>query len=122
MTRARSEYATDLQKCLRAVEIHEEQNSPSSTALDRMAVVIVGGLSGRLDQTMHTLHVLCQLTSPQALLSDTKGLTSGDRIKNDGMQANDSIALDKRSKSIVMSENSIAWLLAEVRQSFYHSC
>ncbi|PKI85976.1 hypothetical protein MVES_000081 [Malassezia vespertilionis] len=49
-----SQYATDLQKGIQVIEDIEGD-------ADAFELVIFGGLSGRLDQSMHTLHVLWQL-------------------------------------------------------------
>jgi thiamine pyrophosphokinase len=50
------QYATDLQKCIKALEAHERED-PSD---GEHTLVIVGGLTGRFDQTAHTVHVLHQ--------------------------------------------------------------
>ncbi|WFC95774.1 ribonuclease Z [Malassezia brasiliensis] len=50
-----SEYSTDLQKCVQVLEDIEQ------TGTDEYELVIFGGLGGRLDQSLHTLHVLWQL-------------------------------------------------------------
>ncbi|KAI0033560.1 thiamine pyrophosphokinase Thi80 [Vararia minispora EC-137] len=51
----KDEYTTDLMKC---VESLEELESPNSITHD---IVLLGGLSGRLDQTIHTLSYLHKL-------------------------------------------------------------
>ncbi|KDN38508.1 Thiamin pyrophosphokinase, partial [Tilletiaria anomala UBC 951] len=52
-----SQYATDLQKSIQRAEDMEEE----SGGWLRGDLLIYGGLSGRFDQTCHTLHVLWQL-------------------------------------------------------------
>ncbi|GAA5876016.1 hypothetical protein JCM16303_006993 [Sporobolomyces ruberrimus] len=52
------EFSTDLGKNVAQLAKYEASLSPASTQLQ---LVIVGGLSGRLDQTIHTLHALIQL-------------------------------------------------------------
>ncbi|GAA95730.1 hypothetical protein E5Q_02387 [Mixia osmundae IAM 14324] len=49
------QYATDLGKCVKAVA---EQDAAKRT---EHVIVILGGLQGRLDQTMHTLHAITKL-------------------------------------------------------------
>lgn len=104
ITRAASEYATDLQKCIIAVEEYEEEHN------EELVVVILGGLSGRLDQTMHTFHVLCQLSKDPS--SDSKKLKQGNRKA--GLDESEYVQLERREKAIAISENSVAWLLRKV--------
>jgi len=49
------QYSTDLGKCIAEVEASETSSSPFRTLL-------LGGLTGRLDQTFHTLHALNKLS------------------------------------------------------------
>ncbi|KAH9838419.1 thiamine pyrophosphokinase [Rhodofomes roseus] len=49
------QYATDLMKCIRALE---EKDTAEGTQSD---LILIGGLSGRLDQTVHTLSLLHKL-------------------------------------------------------------
>lgn len=50
-----SQDSTDLGKCLEALVEHE-----ASVGVEHQ-LIIVGGLSGRLDQTVHTMHALTVL-------------------------------------------------------------
>lgn len=63
--RIASQDSTDLQKSIQALEQMEAANSckapVDSTFVMRHPLVIYGGLGSRLDQSMHTLHVLAQL-------------------------------------------------------------
>lgn len=50
------QYATDLMKCVNAIRTLE-QEEPG----DEYSIIILGGLSGRLDQTIHTMSYLHKL-------------------------------------------------------------
>lgn len=50
-----SQDSTDLGKCLEALAEHE-----ASVGVEHQ-LIVVGGLSGRLDQTVHTMHALTVL-------------------------------------------------------------
>lgn len=52
-----SEYATDLMKCM------EEVESIESASGKHFSLLFFGGLSGRLDQTVHTMSILFKLRS-----------------------------------------------------------
>lgn len=110
IVRAASEYATDLQKCVLAVEEYEEENTIGKDR--QLVVVILGGLSGRLDQTMHTLHVLCQLAKTGSPTDEAPSVRRGK--KNYGLNSSDYVQLERRNKTIAISENSVAWLLTKV--------
>jgi len=47
------QYATDLGKCVKALIEHEKL-----CGLDQYRIILLGGLTGRLDQTAHTIHAL----------------------------------------------------------------
>ncbi|EPQ51624.1 Thiamin pyrophosphokinase [Gloeophyllum trabeum ATCC 11539] len=51
------QYSTDLMKCISSIEALEQ----SSGSEEQHAIILLGGLSGRLDQTVHTLHLLHKL-------------------------------------------------------------
>lgn len=53
------QYSTDLGKCLASLVEEEERRGK----VTEHQLVISGGLSGRLDQTVHTIHALLQLAS-----------------------------------------------------------
>ena len=57
------QFSTDLGKCVQAVADLEKSSGKS------YQLVIVGGLTGRLDQTIHTIHALTELL-------DTRGNTT----------------------------------------------
>ena len=87
-----SQYATDLQKGIQAVEDIEG-------SVERH-LVLFGGLTGRLDQTVHTLHVLWQL-APH---------TPSDRGVPDPNDPRGG-QLKKRSLTVSVSDNSVTVLL-----------
>lgn len=107
ITRAASEYATDLQKCVIAIEEYEEEHDE-----EELIIVILGGLSGRLDQTMHTFHVLCQLAKQPA----TPPNRQKRKKRNLGLDDLEYVQLQRREKAIAISENSVAWLLGKVSE------
>ena len=53
------QYSTDLMKCIASLEEYESSISEGSNNLHD--IVLLGGLSGRLDQTIHTLSYLHKL-------------------------------------------------------------
>ncbi|GAA6063629.1 hypothetical protein JCM10212_000130 [Sporobolomyces blumeae] len=62
------EFSTDLGKNVRRLteyEASQARSQPSSTVPVPFQLVVVGGLSGRLDQTIHTLHALTQLQAKE---------------------------------------------------------
>ncbi|GAA5905192.1 thiamine diphosphokinase [Sporobolomyces salmoneus] len=59
------EYSTDLGKNVNELSKYETSLSPDSSKPQQLQLVIIGGLSGRLDQTIHTLHALTQLVEKQ---------------------------------------------------------
>lgn len=90
-----SQYATDLQKSIQRLEdVEAEQASKGD-------LVIFGGLSGRFDQTTHTLHVMWQLAKG---VPDLKGVEDPE----DGVRGG---TLLKRSRTWVVNEASVTWLL-----------
>lgn len=101
-----SQYSTDLQKCIQAVEDVERSHAPPRT----LQLVIWGGLSGRLDQTVHTLHVLWQLSPGiEARRGVEDPNAGGDESDSRGGR------IRKRARTWVVSENSVAWVLPKVR-------
>lgn len=116
IVRAASEYATDLQKCILAVEEYEEENNLGEDR--QLVVVILGGLSGRVDQTMHTFHVLCQLAKTGSPTVKPPSVRRGK--KNYGLNSSDYVQLERRNKTIAISENSVAWLLTKVSRTPAH--
>ena len=55
------QYSTDLGKCIASLVEEEERLKTSDSRPVEHQLVISGGLSGRLDQTVHTIHALMQL-------------------------------------------------------------
>jgi thiamine pyrophosphokinase len=63
-----SQNSTDLMKCIEEIESQELSSSaneqvspflpPSSNANDQIPILLIGGLSGRVDQTVHTMSLL----------------------------------------------------------------
>lgn len=121
--KAASNYATDLQKCIRRVEQVEEEHGEErggqqdqAASNSELALVILGGLSGRLDQTMHTIHVLCQLAKESAAEEDLMNQSTADTSSQGtmGIGEDDLVTLRRRNKALVISENSVAWILSKV--------
>ncbi|WFD40892.1 ribonuclease Z [Malassezia japonica] len=95
-----SQYATDLQKSVQTVEDEEAKHDAPAYPL-----VIFGGMSGRLDQTMHTLHVLWQL-APGAKV-ETMIMEPGEEGKPQPRGS----TLHKRARTIVVSDESITCII-----------
>nr|CDI54219.1 thiamin pyrophosphokinase [Melanopsichium pennsylvanicum 4] len=93
-----SQYATDLQKTIQEVEDREEGAGDGK----ENTLIIFGGLSGRLDQSVHTLHVLWQLAP------GTEDLGSVTDPENPDERGN---RLRKRQRTFAIGEGSVAWLL-----------
>ncbi len=90
-----SQYATDLQKSVQRLEDLESEGRHFGDLL------IFGGLSGRFDQTAHTLHVLWQLA---------EGVRDF-RVVEDPSDGNRGGRLLKRQRTWVVNESSVTWLL-----------
>ena len=104
-----SQYATDLQKCVHSLEDIEEAGSPE------YELVIFGGLGGRLDQTMHTLHVLWQLAP---------NVPVGEIIpepEEPGKAPPRGSHLRKRARTLVVSENCVTCLLSAGEHDLRHN-
>ncbi|KAK0546968.1 hypothetical protein OC846_005048 [Tilletia horrida] len=97
----RSQYATDLQKCAKAVEIFEAESSPSASHTE-LELVIYGGLSGRFDQTVHTLHVLWTLGAP---LPHPSAESAWEKDRDEDAR------LKRRKKTWVVGEQCLVWIL-----------
>jgi thiamine pyrophosphokinase len=113
-----SQYATDLQKSIHAVEDIERaapRSAPGVAA--ELELVIYGGLSGRLDQTMHTLHVLW-LLAPGVV--NPRGVEDPDEAASTEEQRGGK--LKKRNRTWVVSENSLAWVLPKVSCGHRQTC
>ncbi|KAN0060819.1 hypothetical protein ACQY0O_007478 [Thecaphora frezii] len=96
-----SQYATDLQKCIQVLEDYERMAQVAS----ELVLLIYGGLSGRLDQSVHTLHVLWQLAQGAADLGGVEDPDQGDAADQCGGK------LKKRRRTFVIGDGSVAWLL-----------
>lgn len=93
-----------------------KKGEENGTNAGEMDIVILGGLSGRLDQTMHTLHVLCQIAETESNVENGMG-TNIKKTKNKGLDENDFVTLERRKRAWVLSENSLAWILSKVSES-----
>jgi hypothetical protein len=120
VARDESEYTTDLQKCIE--EIDERAGEEASAT-----IVILGGLSGRLDQTTHVLALLQKLRRGNGSNNhrDTEASTSAwqgsdfkvfmgqELVSNSrGEDLYQDFAKGNGTKDIrVISENCVAWVL-----------
>ncbi len=93
-----SQYATDLQKTIQEVEDREEASADGS----EHTLIIFGGLAGRLDQSVHTLHVLWQLAPGTEELGS---VIDPDEPNDRGNK------LRKRQRTFAIGDGSVAWLL-----------
>ncbi|PWN38709.1 hypothetical protein IE81DRAFT_327215 [Ceraceosorus guamensis] len=110
-----SQYATDLQKCIQHIEDVEalsrsNASVPGTTSEGEMQLVIFGGLSGRLDQTLHTIHTLWLLAPG---VSNGRGVEDPDAAESDDPERRRGGRLKKRKRTFVVSENSVAWVLPQ---------
>lgn len=104
-----SQYSTDLQKCVQAVEDFESLSCPE----DQLSLIVFGGLSGRLDQTAHTLHVLWQL-APEVIVGE-----SVEEPPQEGQESRGGKLL-KRERTFVVGDGCVTWLLPKVSLSALH--
>ncbi|KAJ1022804.1 hypothetical protein NDA18_005137 [Ustilago nuda] len=93
-----SQYATDLQKTIQEIQ---EQEDAAADGVEN-TVIIFGGLAGRLDQSVHTLHVLWQLAPGT---KDLGGMVDPDASNERGDR------LRKRPRTFAIGDGSVAWLL-----------
>lgn len=93
-----SQYATDLQKTIQEVE---DQEAGAGDGREH-TLIIFGGLAGRLDQSVHTLHVLWQLAPGTEHLGS---VLDPDNPNDRGNQ------LRKRQRTFAIGDGSVAWLL-----------
>ncbi|KAJ1022452.1 hypothetical protein NDA16_003441 [Ustilago loliicola] len=93
-----SQYATDLQKTIQEIE-HQEDSAADGV---EHTVIIFGGLAGRLDQSVHTLHVLWQLAPGT---KDLGGVVDPEASNEGGNR------LRKRHRTFAIGDGSVAWLL-----------
>ncbi|PWY98197.1 hypothetical protein BCV70DRAFT_201987 [Testicularia cyperi] len=93
-----SQYATDLQKCVQEVEDTEMTISDEQD----LTLIIYGGLAGRLDQSIHTLHVLWQLAP---------GVVDLGGVEDPGSKDERGGKLRKRRRTFAIGDGSVAWLL-----------
>lgn len=93
-----SQYATDLQKTIQEVEDQEGSSSDNG----EHTLIIFGGLAGRLDQSVHTLHVLWQLAPGT---EDLGSVFDPDTPHDRGNK------LRKRQRTFAVGDGSVAWLL-----------
>ncbi|KAK0524934.1 hypothetical protein OC834_005348 [Tilletia horrida] len=110
ITKRDSQYATDLQKCIRAVELFEAEHQTRSGA--PLELVIYGGLSGRFDQTVHTLHVLWTLGAPLPREIEERGAYS---------DKDEDATLARRERTWVIGEQCVVWILEPGKHVIYAS-
>ncbi|PWN47360.1 hypothetical protein IE53DRAFT_349337 [Violaceomyces palustris] len=112
--RVPSQYATDLQKSVQTLQDLESNLFPIVEGQrQEMELIIYGGLSGRLDQTAHTLHVLWQLCKgAQELGGIVEPVEEGG--DGDGGGATPPNQVSKRSKTWAVGDGSLCWLLSKV--------
>lgn len=106
--RLASQYSTDLQKSIQHLETVED------SCKAQYDLVIFGGLTGRLDQTLHTLHVLWQLAPGVPL----------DHIVTSGADATDEDkdgSLRKRNHTIILSDTCATCLLGPGKHVLQHN-
>jgi hypothetical protein len=124
-----SEYTTDLQKCIEEID---ERSKKARAA----TIVILGGLSGRLDQTTHVLALLQKLrrgngsgnhrdseASTSAWQgSDFKVFMGQEMVSNSrGEDLYQDFAKGDGTKDVrVVSENCVAWVLDVVSGTIDH--
>ncbi|SJX63688.1 related to Ribonuclease Z / related to thiamin pyrophosphokinase 1 [Sporisorium reilianum f. sp. reilianum] len=103
-----SQYATDLQKTIQEIEDQEAASGEG----EEHTLVIYGGLAGRLDQSVHTLHVLWQLapgTPDLGSVMDPEGKSErGNRLR-------------KRQRTFAIGDGSVAWLLPQGKHVLHMS-
>lgn len=93
-----SQYATDLQKTIQEIEDQESAEGDGK----EYTLIIYGGLAGRLDQSVHTLHVLWQLAPGT---EDLGSVMDPDNPNDRGNK------LKKRQRTFAIGDGSVAWLL-----------
>lgn len=115
-----SEYTTDLQKCI-------EEIDSRSTATEAATIIILGGLSGRLDQTTHVLALLQKLRRGGKRWNerDEEASTSAWQGSEFKVFMGDELVSNSRGEDLykdfgkgdgtkdirVISENCVAWVL-----------
>ncbi|WFD32508.1 ribonuclease Z [Malassezia sp. CBS 17886] len=109
IVRVPTQYATDMQKGVRRVEDAEALSRAPAYHL-----VIFGGLSGRVDQTVHTLHVLWQLAPG---VPETPGVEYPDEGHADARAGR----LAKRAHAVVVSDESVTCLLPAGTHELRHN-
>jgi hypothetical protein len=105
----RSTYSSDLQKAIQVVDRAESEMSL------KYELVIFGGLSGRLDQSVHTLNVLWQL-APNIpwKLKEFPSAEDGGPEPDDGV-------FRKRPNVYVVSDGGVTCIIGPVRWARVHS-
>ncbi|CAD6884985.1 unnamed protein product [Tilletia controversa] len=112
ITKRESQYATDLQKCIKAVEVFEQDELEKGQISQPLELVIYGGLSGRFDQTVHTLHVLWTLGAPLPETGPGPELLS---------ERDEDATLARRAKTWVVGEQCLVWILEPGRHVIHVS-
>ncbi|KAL4400332.1 thiamine diphosphokinase [Malassezia pachydermatis] len=99
-----SQYSTDLQKAIQALE-EREGSRP-------LELIIFGGLTGRLDQSAHTLHVLWQLSPGTLIDGMVVPPAEGDECKDGRVR--------RRARTLVVSDGCITCLLDAGSHTLQH--
>ncbi|EGN98696.1 hypothetical protein SERLA73DRAFT_168318 [Serpula lacrymans var. lacrymans S7.3] len=115
------QYSTDLMKCVSALEEKERKEG-----LDQYVIILLGGLSGRLDQTVHTLSYLHKLRKARncvyAVTDDNVGwvLDEGEHlIKIDHAVLGPTCGLlPVGVGSTILSTTGLRWNLTDTESSF----
>lgn len=104
-----SQYSTDLQKCFQALDDREKEEGKG-----KYQAVIYGGLGGRLDQSVHSLHVLWQLapTVPvETLVTEPQ---------EEGKPPPRGSVLEKRERTVIVADGCVTCLLPQGEHVLWH--
>lgn len=91
--------------------VEDEEMKPGNSCYQ---LVIVGGMSGRLDQTVHTLHVLWQLAPGVQVESSIP------EPHEQGTEPPRGSTLKKRARTLVVSEDSVTCLISPGQHRLVH--
>ncbi|KZT25563.1 Thiamin pyrophosphokinase [Neolentinus lepideus HHB14362 ss-1] len=114
-------YSTDLMKCIYSIE--EKEKTEGAQQYD---IILLGGLSGRLDQTVHTLHYLHKLRKTRkrvfAITDENIGwvLDEGEHFIhiNHSVLGQTCGLLPVGIDSTILSTTGLRWNLSEQESSF----
>ncbi|TFK47390.1 thiamine pyrophosphokinase [Heliocybe sulcata] len=116
------QYSTDLMKCIHSIE----QKEQAEGAQEQYDIVLLGGLSGRLDQTIHTLHYLHKLRTTRkrvyAITDENVGwvLDEGEHLIhiNHAVLGQTCGLLPVGVDSTILSTKGLRWNFTEQESSF----